>query len=61
MEVQDHAARRSDDEVVACLGRALAVCDPAPADLQAIASELFAWRTVDAELAELLGAPAPAD
>jgi hypothetical protein len=61
MEVQDHAARRSGDEVVSCLGRALAVCDPPPEELREVASELFTWRTVDAELAELLRAPAPAD
>ena len=62
MDVQDHAARRTDDDALAgCIGRALAVADPAPPDLQQTAQQLFTWRTVDAELSELLRAPAPAD
>jgi hypothetical protein len=43
------------------IGRALADTDPVPPALQPAAYELFTWRTVDAELAELLRAPAPAD
>ena len=36
--------------------------DPVPVDLRRIAGQLLIWRTVDADLAELLGdgvAPAP--
>jgi hypothetical protein len=62
MDVRDDAARRRGDDVFEeCLGRALADADPAPPALELIAYELFTWRTVDAELAELLRARAPAD
>jgi hypothetical protein len=62
MDVQDHAARRMDDDALAgCIGRALALADPAPPDLVQTARQLFTWRTVDAELSELLRAPPPAD
>jgi hypothetical protein len=60
MDVQDHTARRTDDDaLMSCLGRLLA--DPAPPELRRLARELYTWRTVDAELADLLRAPAPAD
>jgi hypothetical protein len=62
MDVRDDAARSGDDDVLeGRLGRALAAADPAPPALQRAACELFTWRTVDAELEELLQVPAPAD
>ena len=51
--------RDDDDDLEGRLGRAIA--DPAPPGLELVAYELFTWRTVDAELEELLQAPAPAD
>ena len=51
-----------DDALVRCLGRTLAYVDPAPEWLRDAACELLAWRTVDAELTELLrAAPAAAE
>jgi hypothetical protein len=50
------AARRTDDEeLLDRLARALEAGDPPPASLAASARELLAWRTVDLELAALLG------
>ncbi|MBB3674404.1 hypothetical protein [Modestobacter versicolor] len=43
-----------DDELVRRLARAVAVHDPVPPELLAFAREAFTWRTVDAELAELV-------
>lgn len=45
-----------DDFLAARLGRTLAVVDPVPPGLQEAAYQLLAWRTVDADLAELLAA-----
>jgi hypothetical protein len=45
---------RSDDELVRRLARAAAVHDPVPPELLTFAGEAFTWRTVDAELAELV-------
>jgi hypothetical protein len=51
-----------DDALVRGLGRTLAGIDPAPRWLAETACELYAWRTVDAELSELLrAAPAAAE
>jgi hypothetical protein len=62
MDVRDAAVRGSGDDVLEDrLGRALAAADPAPPALQPAAYELLTWRTVDAELEELLRARAPAD
>jgi len=62
MNVRDDAARRSGDHALEDrLGKALAAADPAPPALAQTAYELFTWRTVDAELAELLRAPAAAE
>ncbi|WP_369139059.1 hypothetical protein [Modestobacter versicolor] len=44
----------SDDELVRALARAVAVHDPVPPALLDFAREAFTWRTVDAELAELV-------
>jgi hypothetical protein len=47
----------TDEDVLAArLGRTLAIVDPAPPGLQEAAYQLLTWRTVDAELAELLDA-----
>ena len=47
----------TEDEVLAArLGRTLAVADPAPPALREAAYQLLTWRTVDAELADLLDA-----
>jgi hypothetical protein len=51
-----------DDALVRRLGTALAGIDPAPEWLRDTACELLTWRTVDAELRELLrAAPAVAE
>lgn len=42
-----------DDELTAALGDALADADPVPDTVRAVARGAFAWRTIDAELAEL--------
>jgi len=44
----------SDDDLVRELARAVAVHDPVPPELRTFAREAFTWRTVDAELAELV-------
>jgi hypothetical protein len=47
----------TDEEILAArLGMTLAIVDPAPPGLQEAAYQLLTWRTVDAELAELLDA-----
>lgn len=59
MDVRDDAARYGgDDDLEGRLGGALAAADPAPPGFELVACELFTWRTVDAELRELLQAPA---
>jgi hypothetical protein len=42
------------DALVDRLGRTLAIADPAPPELQQTARQLLAWRTIDADLADLL-------
>jgi hypothetical protein len=48
-------AERSDDDLLRGLARAVAIHDPVPPELLGFAREAFTWRTVDAELAELVG------
>jgi hypothetical protein len=60
------AGGASNEALLDRLGRTLAALDPAPACLETSARQLLAWRTVDAELAELLRAgaahaPTPTD
>ena len=43
-----------DAALIRRLARTLAVADPSPPHVEAMARELLTWRTVDAELAELL-------
>ncbi len=43
-----------DDMLLAELGAALAAADPLPDQLASQLKELYTWRTVDAELAELI-------
>jgi hypothetical protein len=45
---------RSDDELLSRLARAVAIHDPVPPELVTFAREAFSWRTVDAELVELV-------
>ena len=59
MDANERTACAADDELQARLGRTLA--DPAPPDLKRVAVDLLCWRTVEADLAELLRTPAPAD
>jgi hypothetical protein len=49
-----------DDLMLQWLRELVAVADPVPPGLQKAAGELLTWRTVDAELAALARAPAPA-
>lgn len=58
MDARDDAARCGGDDLEGRLGTAIAAADPAPPGLELVAYELFTWRTVDAELEELLQAPA---
>lgn len=51
--------RAADRALLDRLAKALAAADPPPPDLVANARRLLAWRTVDAELAELLCAGPP--
>lgn len=54
-------ARCNEDEaLLERLTRVLAAFEPAPPEVQEAACELLTWRTVDAELTELLGTPASA-
>lgn len=50
------ATQADDDMLLGRLARTLGRVDPVPAPLVAGAAGLLTWRTVDAELAELLGA-----
>lgn len=66
MDANERTACLAEDALLDRLGTTLGVADPAPPGLQQIARELLAWRTVDAELADLLRtgaahATAPAD
>jgi hypothetical protein len=54
-------ARCDEDEaLLERLTRVLAALEPARPEVQDAACELLTWRTVDAELTELLGAAASA-
>ena len=44
----------NDDELLALLGQALAAADPPPAHVLDGARAAYTWRTIDAELAELV-------
>ncbi len=44
----------TDDDLLATLGQALAAADPMPDHVAAGARAAFTWRTIDAELAELV-------
>ena len=63
MQDSGGTARRADDAALLCrLGRVLAAVDPAPPSLEQNARRLLSWRSVDAELAEVLGTgPAATD
>ena len=66
MDANERTACLADDALVDRLGSTLGIADPAPPGLQQTARELCTWRTVDAELADLLRAgaahaTAPAD
>jgi hypothetical protein len=57
MNADERAARREDDDaLVDRLGRTLGIVDPAPPWLKQAACELLGWRTIDADLADLLRA-----
>lgn len=45
----------SDEQLVAALGEALSAADPVPDEVVAAARATWTWRTIDAELAELVG------
>jgi hypothetical protein len=49
-----------DEALLERLTRVLAALEPARPEVQEAACELLTWRTVDAELTELLGTPASA-
>jgi hypothetical protein len=49
-----------DEALLEHLTRVLAASEPAPTEVQAAACELLTWRTVDAELTQLLRTPASA-
>lgn len=44
----------TDDELLATLGRALREADPVPSQVTEFAKAGYGWRTIDAELAELV-------
>lgn len=55
MEDSGRIAGRSDDAaLMGRVTRVLAGLDPAPSSLEGHARHLLSWRTVDAELAELV-------
>ena len=57
MDANERTAHRADDDALTdCLGRTLGIVDPAPPDLRQTAYQLLRWRTVDADLADLLDA-----
>jgi len=45
----------SDEQLVEALGAALEAADPVPAEVVAAGKATYTWRTIDAELAELVG------
>jgi hypothetical protein len=49
-----------DEALLERLTLVLAALEPARTEVQAAACELLTWRTVDAELTQLLGTPASA-
>jgi hypothetical protein len=55
-----NAGCEEDDALLERLTRVLAALEPARPEVQEAACELLTWRTVDAELTELLGTPASA-
>jgi hypothetical protein len=55
-----NARRHEDDSLLERLTRVLAALEPAPPQAQEAACSLLTWRTVDADLTELLGSPASA-
>lgn len=54
MDANERTDCLADDALVDRLGRTLGIADPAPPGLQQTARELLTWRTVDAELSDLL-------
>ena len=54
------ARYHEDEALLERLTRVLAAVEPARRQVQEAACELLTWRTVDAELGELLGNPASA-
>lgn len=55
MDADERGTRREDDDALQDrLGKALGIVDPAPPGLNQTACELLAWRTIDADLADLL-------
>lgn len=61
MDANERRAREADDDLQDHLSGIVGIVDPAPPDLQRVASDLLCWRTVDSDLAELLRTRAPAD
>ena len=61
MRGNDGSARLDDDALLARLGMTLAVMDPAPPSVRKTGRDLLSWRTVDAELADLLTGASTAD
>jgi hypothetical protein len=55
-----NARWEDDDALLERLTRVLAALEPAPPQVLVAAYGLLTWRTVDAELNELLGAPTSA-
>jgi hypothetical protein len=55
-----NARRHEDDCLLERLTRVLAALEPAPPQVREAACELLTWRTVDADLTELLGSPTSA-
>jgi hypothetical protein len=45
----------SDDQLITALGSALRAVDPVPSSVVEAGKATYTWRTVDAELAELIG------
>ena len=55
-----NARYEQNDALMERLTQVLAALEPARPEAQQVAFELLTWRTVDAELKELLGTPASA-
>lgn len=45
----------SDEQIILSLGTALRAVDPVPPEVLEAAKAVYTWRTIDAELAELVG------